>query len=118
VIRCALESIALRCRQVLAALEQLTGGAIERIHIVGGGTRNRQLCQMIADACQRPVLAGPVEATALGNVLMQAIAAGDVGSIAEARRIVRNSFPMTSYEPRHADMWAEAYGRFERIRPM
>ncbi len=118
ITRCALESIALRCRQVLAALEQLTGGTISRIHIVGGGTRDWQLCRMIADACQRPVLTGPVEATAIGNVLMQAIAAGDVGSIAEARQIVRNSFPMKSYEPHDAEMWAEAYARFERIRPM
>ncbi len=66
---------------VLSWLEQLIGGRIETIHIVGGGTQNRQLCQTTADACQRRVLAGPVEATAIGNVMVQAIAAGDVGSI-------------------------------------
>ena len=73
-IRCALESLALRYRQVLGWLEELIGGRIETIHIVGGGTQNRQLCQMAADACHRRVVAGPVEATAIGNVMMQAVA--------------------------------------------
>ena len=72
VIRCALESLALQYRRVLGWLEELIGGRIETIHIVGGGTQNRQLCQMAADACQRRVVAGPVEATAIGNVMMQA----------------------------------------------
>ena len=69
-------------------LEELIGGRIETIHIVGGGSQNRQLCQATADACQRTVFAGPVEATAIGNVLVQAIAAGDLGSIGEARQLV------------------------------
>ena len=86
VIRCALESLALQYRRVLGWLEGLIGGRIETMHIVGGGTQNRQLCQMAADACQRRVVAGPVEATAIGNLMMQAIAAGEVGSIAEAPR--------------------------------
>ncbi len=86
VIRCALESLALQYRRVLGWLEDLIGGQIETVHIVGGGTQNRQLCQMAADACQRRVVAGPVEATAIGNLMMQAIAAGEIGSIAQARR--------------------------------
>src|SRR5260370_5998077 len=72
-VRCALESLALRYRWVLEKLERLAGRRLERIHIVGGGCQNGLLCQLTADACDRPVLAGPVEATALGNVLTQAI---------------------------------------------
>ena len=86
VLRFALESVAFRFRQVLSMCEELAGGRLETIHIVGGGTKNRQLCQAAADACGRRVVAGPVEATAIGNVMMQAVALGDVGSIAEARR--------------------------------
>lgn len=112
VIRCALESIALKSRWVLDGLEGLSGGRLETIHIVGGGTQNRELCQAIADACQRRVLAGPVEATALGNVMVQAIAAGAVASIAEARDVVRRSFPVEQYEPKNSAAWQDAYGRF------
>ena len=74
---------------MLGWLEELTGGRIETIHIVGGGAQNRQLCQMAADACNRRVVAGPVEATAIGNLMMQAIVAREVGSIAEAREVIR-----------------------------
>ncbi len=114
VIRTAIESLALKYRQVLHWLEQLTGNRIATIHVVGGGTQNRQLCQATADACQRPVAAGPVEATAIGNLLVQAIAAGDVGSVAEARAIVRESFTVENYEPRDSAAWDEAYARFVR----
>jgi len=112
IIRCALESIALKYRQVLGWLEELTGGKIRTIHIVGGGTQNRQLCQMAADACNRRVVAGPIEATAIGNLLVQAIASGEIGSIAEARDVVRRSFSVETYEPRNVAAWDEAYGRF------
>jgi rhamnulokinase len=112
IIRCALEGLALKYRQVLGWLEQLVGGRIETIHIVGGGVQNRQLCQMAADACNRSVLAGPIEATAIGNLMMQAVAAGDVGSIAEAREVIRRSFEVTIYEPRNTAAWDETYGRF------
>ena len=84
VIRCALESLALRYRQVHRWLEELVGGRIETIHVVGGGTQNYDLCQATADACQRPVLAGPVEATAIGNVMVQAMAAGEISSIEQS----------------------------------
>lgn len=112
VVRTAIESVALRCRWVLEGLERLIGGAIETIHIVGGGAHNRRLCQATADACGRLVLAGPGEATAIGNLLVQAIAGGAVGSIGEARLLVRDSFPLTSYEPRDTAEWGEAYQRF------
>jgi rhamnulokinase len=112
IVRCALEGLALKYRQVLGWLEQLIGGRIETIHIVGGGVQNRRLCQMAADACNRVVIAGPVEATAIGNVMMQAVAAGDVASIAQAREVIRRSFEVTTYEPRHAAAWDEAFERF------
>jgi rhamnulokinase len=116
-IRCALESLTLRYRAVLQALEELTRGRIETIHIVGGGTRNKQLCQMTADACNRRVVAGPVEATALGNAMMQAITAGQVQSISAAREIIGQSFAVEEYEPRASTPWDEAFERFQRLRP-
>jgi rhamnulokinase len=115
VIRCALEGVALKSRWVLEGLERLTGGRIATIQIVGGGTQNRQLCQATADACQRRVVAGPVEATALGNLMVQAIAAGAVGSIADAREVISRSFPLVEFEPREADAWNDAFGRFKAL---
>jgi len=115
IFRTAIESLALKCRYTLLKLEQLNGGPIRTIHIVGGGTRNRELCQATADACGRPVVAGPVEATAVGNVMMQAIAAGTVADIAEARQIVGESFAVERYEPRDAAAWEAAYERFVRL---
>ncbi len=117
IVRCAVESLAMKCRQVLSWLERLTGTRVETIHIVGGGTRNTQLCQATADACGRLVLAGPVEATATGNCLMQAIAAGELGSVEEARAVVRSSFPLETYEPHNTAAWDEAYERFLTVSP-
>jgi rhamnulokinase len=115
VIRCAVESLAIKCRSVLGMLEELVGGRLETIHIVGGGTQNRQLCQATADACGRRVVAGPVEATAIGNVMMQAVAAGAVGSIREAREVVRRSCTVETYEPRQTAAWDAAYERFQTL---
>jgi rhamnulokinase len=115
VVRTAIESLALRYRQVLSWLEQLVGGPVKTIHVVGGGSKNRPLCQATADACRRTVLAGPVEATAIGNVLVQAIAAGDIGSIAEARGVVHTSFAVDQYLPQNCDAWDEAFVRFTKI---
>ncbi|MCA9270172.1 MAG: rhamnulokinase, partial [Planctomycetales bacterium] len=115
VIRTALESLALRYRMVLSWLEELIGGRIETIHIVGGGTQNRELCQMTADATGRRVVAGPVEATAIGNVMMQAVARGDVGGIREAREVIKHSFDVEEYRPRHTHAWDDAYARFEKL---
>ncbi len=115
VIRCALESLALRYRMVLGWLEELTGSRIETIHIVGGGVNNKLLCQMAADACHRRVLAGPTEATALGNVLVQAVASGRLGSIAQAREVVRNSFEVEEYTPQNPEPWNEAFARFQLL---
>src|SRR5207244_2727051 len=112
VIRCALESLALRYRWVLEKLEELTGSRLEVIHVVGGGSQNELLCQFTADACARPVVAGPVEATAIGNVLVQAIGLGLVSSLAEARDVVRHSFDVRMVEPQAAERWHEPYQRF------
>jgi len=112
VLRCALDSIAMKFRHVLSMCEELVGGRIETVHVVGGGTQNRQLCQAGADACGRCVVAGPVEATATGNIMMQAVAAGEVASIAEAREVIRRSFEVDEYEPQNTAAWDEAYERF------
>jgi rhamnulokinase len=115
IIRCALESLALRYRWVLERLEELAGGRIATIHIVGGGCQNTLLCQLAADCCDRTVIAGPVEATALGNILVQMIGLGLIKSLAEGREIVRNSFDVKAYEPRHGHPWDERYQRFLEV---
>ena len=115
IVRCALESLAMRYRMVVGYLEQLIDGPLETIHVVGGGTQNKLLCQMTADACNRRVVAGPIEATAIGNTMMQAVSNGDVASIAEAREVIRNSFPMEEYVPTDPDPWDDAYERFESL---
>jgi rhamnulokinase len=114
-VRAALESLALRYRMVLGFLEELVGGRIATIHIVGGGAKDALLCQMAADACNRRVIAGPVEATAIGNLMMQAVAQGALGSIAQARESIRSSFEVQEYRPRQPDAWDEAYERFEKL---
>ena len=114
-IRTALESLALRYRMVLNWLCELSGGPIETIHIVGGGAQNELLCQMAADACNRRVIAGPVEATAIGNLMMQAVSCGDLGSIAEARQVVGESFSVKTYLPANSDPWDEAFSRFTAL---
>jgi rhamnulokinase len=116
-VRCALESLALRYRWVLGKLEELTGQRREVIHVVGGGSQNSLLCQLTADACDRPVLAGPVEATALGNVLVQALGLRLLGSLADAREVLRRSFAVQTYEPRNPGEWDEPYARFLRLLP-
>lgn len=117
IVRGALESLALKYRYVLESLENILGRKLERIHIVGGGIQNRLLCQFTADATQRPVIAGPIEATAIGNLLVQAIGLGEIGNLDEARQIVRRSFAPDLYTPGPAAGWDEAYGRFCQLLP-
>jgi rhamnulokinase len=112
VVRCALESLALRYRWVLERLEELTGRRLDVIHVVGGGSQNSLLCQFTADACNRPVQAGPAEATAIGNVLVQALGLGLLGSLADARQVVRRSFEVTAYAPQGPGAWEAPYARF------
>ena len=111
-VRCCLESLALKYRSVLDDLEALTGTVIGEVRIVGGGAQNARLCQYTADACNRPVVAGPVEATALGNVMVQALARGLVSDLQEGRRVAAASSQQTRYEPSDRGAWEDAYGRF------
>ena len=115
IVRCALESLALRFRAAVEQLESITGRPLGVIHIVGGGSQNELLNQMTADACGRPVVAGPIEATAIGNLLCQAMALGEIASLAQARAIVRASFPVKRYEPHNSAAWTDAYTRFQAI---
>ncbi len=114
-VRCCLESLALKYRWTLERLEQLRGHRIDTLHIVGGGVQNELLCQLTADCLQRTVVAGPIEATAAGNVLTQMLGLGAIENIAQARAIVRHSFELKTYEPvaSTCDAWDAAYARFE-----
>jgi rhamnulokinase len=114
-IRCVLESLALEYRRTLRQAEELAGTKVERLHIVGGGSKNALLNQFAADACSLPVIAGPAEATAIGNILVQAIALGHLPSLAEGRELVGASFETVRYEPRDAALWNAAWKRFERL---
>ncbi|HYN01327.1 MAG TPA: rhamnulokinase family protein [Vicinamibacteria bacterium] len=111
IVRAALDSLALKYRYVLAQMEGTLQMRLDPLHVVGGGARNRLLCQLAADATGRAVVAGPVEATAAGNVLMQALALGHLGSLAEARDVVRRSFEIATYEPRRDPAVEDAYAR-------
>lgn len=113
--RGALEGLALRYRDCLARLESLIGGEIEVIHIVGGGSQNELLCQMTADACDRVVIAGPVEATAAGNVVVQMMGLGKLSGVAEARQLIRKSFPVNRFEPSNSRAWDEPALRFAKL---
>ena len=93
----------------------MTGKKYSSINIVGGGTKEKILCKWAADASNRVVYAGPVEATAIGNIAMQTIATGELKDIYEARDIVRNSFEIKVYEPEHNSAWDDAYQRFLNI---
>ena len=115
IVRAIIEGIALRYRAVLKELEQIVGRAMPVVHMVGGGIQNKLLCQMGADAMARPVLAGPVEATAIGNLVMQAVGAGELGSVSEARDLVRRSVQIEQYEPQDTDAWDEAFARYEKM---
>jgi rhamnulokinase len=114
-VRCIIESLALKYRWVIERLEEVTGERIETIHMIGGGCQNVILCQATADASGRRVMAGPVEGTAAGSAVIQAIACGRLGSLAEARALIRRSFPIAEYLPSEATGWDEAWERFERL---
>lgn len=115
VVRCALESLALKYAQVLDSIDAITGTRAEVIHIVGGGSRNDLLNQFTADACARPVVAGPVEATVLGNLLMQLRARGELATLADARHVIRASEPLREFTPERTGAWTEARARFAAL---
>jgi rhamnulokinase len=114
VVRCCLESLALRYRATLDDLQELVGHRLEVIRIVGGGSQNRLLCQMTADACGVPVVAGPVEATALGNLMVQTIATGELDDVAAGRAAVAASVTLDTYEPSSGGAWDEMLARLRR----
>jgi rhamnulokinase len=107
VIRTALESVAAKVSWTLQELDELLGRRVGRVHIVGGGVQNKLLCQMIADASNRPVIAGPVEATAIGNLLVQILAVNGQIDLRSVRSVVRDSFDPIAYEPRSVAVWQE-----------
>lgn len=116
IISTIFESLALRYREVLEMLEGMSPFAIDVLHIIGGGSKNRLLNQYTANAIGKRVVAGPSEATAVGNVMMQAVAAGAVGSLAEARKIIRNSVETEEFLPENSNAWSEAYDKFRRLK--
>ena len=116
VLRCALESLALEYRWVAERLDELTGKHLETIHIIGGGSQNELLDQFTADATGRIVITGPIEATALGNVLVQAVALGHIDSIAEGREVVEKSFDLKTFTPSKNAAWDEQYARYLKLR--
>jgi rhamnulokinase len=115
ILRVVLESLAMKYRETLDQLEELTGRRMAVVHIVGGGSQNTLLCQSTANSCKRQVMAGPVEATAIGNILSQMLAGKVCDTWEDARKIVRTSFPVTVYSPHHTEPWEEAYHRYRTM---
>ncbi|MGN1095029.1 MAG: rhamnulokinase family protein, partial [Eubacteriales bacterium] len=115
IVRCILESLAMRYRWTVEKIDEMCGERMPSINIVGGGTQEKQLSQMAASACGRPVFTGPVEATALGNIAAQAIASGEIKDLHEAREVISNSFEISEYYPENGEAWDEAYERFKKL---
>lgn len=115
IIRTVLESLALKYRMVFEQLEQINGYALEEIYILGGGAQNVLLDQFVANACQKQVFAGPVEAGLAGNIVVQMRSSGEIASLKEGRQIIRDSFEILEFEPKHAAKWNEQYGKFRRL---
>ncbi|HOK96491.1 MAG TPA: rhamnulokinase [Anaerohalosphaeraceae bacterium] len=115
-VRCCLESLALQYRLVMQQLCEIYGTRIEKLHIVGGGTQNTLLNQLAADATGTTVITGPVEATVIGNIAMQAIGLGHIPSLAEARKIIRQSFEMHTYAPKNTAAWEAPFERFMKLK--
>ena len=114
-VRCILESLALKYRYTLDQLREISPTPIRRIFIIGGGVQNELLCRFTAAACGLPVITGPAEGTALGNILVQAMARGHLQSVTDIRSAVRRSFPSKVYEPVEQDAWEIAYDRFKKL---
>jgi sugar (pentulose or hexulose) kinase len=113
--RAIFESLALKYRLLRESLARLTGWPVEKIHIVGGGSQNDLLNQFAADALNCPVVCGPVEATSMGNVIMQLCALGEMSSLAEGRAVIRRSVETKTFLPQNARAWDDAFARFQKI---
>jgi sugar (pentulose or hexulose) kinase len=112
-VRCAAESLAFKYRWAIEKIEQLSGKALPCINIVGGGSKDKLLCQFTANACNRPVLAGLPHATALGNILLQLLANREIAGIEQGKAVIANSFPIAEYQPRQTRLWEEKYAEFK-----
>ena len=115
IMRCIYESLAMKYRYTFHAIREVTGLAYHTIHMIGGGTKDRLLCQMAADACATPVIAGPIEATATGNIAVQLIALGEIAGLPEARQVIAASEEPKYYEPVNTAAYDAAYARFEKL---
>lgn len=115
IVRCIFESLALKYRYILELIQSLTGKKIAVLHLVGGGSQNQLLCQFTADAAQVTVKAGPTEATSLGNIIVQGMAAGFPASLEEGRRLIASSFPVLTYQPEKKDNWNKVYLKYKKL---
>jgi rhamnulokinase len=115
IARIILEALALKYRYTLDQLREVSPNPIDKIYIIGGGVQNELLCQFTANACGIPIITGPSEGTALGNILVQAMAMGKLSSLEQIRDTVRTSFPSKQFEPRDRDKWEEAYNMFKKF---
>ncbi len=114
-IRCCLESLAFAYRETMEKIQSITGEKIEVIHIMGGGSQNSLLNQFAANACGVPVIAGPIEATVMGNLFMQLRADGEIGSLSELREASARSSHIDKFEPRDVPAWEENYARWKGL---
>jgi rhamnulokinase len=114
-VRCIFDSLALKYKYVFNCLQEVAPFKIERLHVIGGGSQNELLNRMTADAIGIPVVAGPSEATAIGNAMMQAKGVGRVGSLSEMRAVVRNSFPAAIFHPQQTAVWEKAYEKINHL---
>jgi rhamnulokinase len=117
-MRCARESLALKYRETMLALNELTGEKIEVLHIVGGGSKDTLLNQMTADLCEVPVMTGPVEGTVIGNLLTQARADNELGSLGDLREAVRASSVVRTFEPNKSAHWDEGIKCFDKLKKL
>jgi hypothetical protein len=115
IVRCIFESLALRYRQVLDNLRTLSPHPIETLHVIGGGSRNELLNRWTANAVGIPVVAGPSEATAIGNIMIQALAAGTAKDIASMRQLINRSISLETFYPEDTDVWDTAYLHFKQV---
>jgi rhamnulokinase len=115
IIRCIFESLALKYRLVLDQIRNVSPNKIENIHIIGGGANNELLCQFTSNATSLPVMAGPTEATAIGNIMMQAKALGAVDSLEEMRDVIKKSIEIKNYTPQEKDVWDKQFVRFQKL---
>jgi len=115
IVRCIAESLAFKYRKTIEGMEEVNGKEYNVVHIVGGGIKDKMICKFTANATKRVVEAGPVEATSIGNVLVQAMAVGAIKDLTEGRQVVKNSFDIARYEPANSEVWDSAYKKWNEI---